>query len=43
MALPGWLAVIDPSSWDADRVRLLGPTAYLSIMQAEIARELEKP
>ena len=39
----GWLAVIEPTNWDADRGKLLEPTAYLSIMQAEIARELEKP
>ena len=39
----GWLAVIEPASWDADRAKLLEPTAYFALMQTEIARELEKP
>ncbi len=35
----GWLAVIEPASWETDRPSLLDARAYLSVMQAQIAQE----
>jgi len=29
----GWLAIIEPSNWPADRERLLTPEAYLSVVK----------
>jgi len=37
----GWLAVIEPSAWDADRPRLLGPAAYFAVMQAQVQQDLK--
>ncbi len=39
----GWLAVIHATAWEADRINLLDPTAYLSVMQAQIRQELDQP
>ena len=39
----GWLAVIQAAAWQADRVGLLDPPAYLSVMQSQIERELRQP
>ena len=37
----GWLAVIEPSAWDAERPKLLGPAAYFALMQAQIQEDLK--
>ena len=36
----GWLVVIEPSAWDADRSKLLGPAAYFAVMQGQVAKDL---
>jgi len=38
----GWLAVIEPSDWAADRARLLDPQAYFVRMSAEAEEEAKK-
>ena len=37
----GWLAVIEPSAWDAERSNLLGPAAYFAVMQAQVQEDLK--
>jgi glycine cleavage system H protein len=37
----GWLAVIEATSWEADRTKLLGARAYLSVMQSQVEQELQ--
>jgi glycine cleavage system H protein len=37
----GWLAVIEPSAWNADRSKLLGPAAYFAVMQAQVQEDLK--
>ena len=37
----GWLAVIEPSAWDAERPKLLGPAAYFAVMQAQVQEDLK--
>ena len=37
----GWLAVIEPSAWSADRPGLLGPAAYFAVMQAQVEKNLK--
>ena len=37
----GWLVVIEPSAWDADRSKLLGPAAYFAVMQAQVEEDLK--
>jgi len=37
----GWLAVIEPADWDADRSKLLGPAAYFPVMQAQVQDDLK--
>jgi glycine cleavage system H protein len=37
----GWLAVIEPSDWDAERSKLLGPAAYFAVMQAQVQEDLK--
>jgi glycine cleavage system H protein len=37
----GWLAVIEPAAWDAERSKLLGPAAYFAVMQAQVQEELK--
>ena len=39
----GWLAVITPSDWEADRARLLDAQAYFELMKAEAEREARMP
>ena len=39
----GWLAVIEPADWAADKARLLDPQAYFARMQAEAEAEVKKP
>ena len=38
----GWLALIDPSDWAADRGALLDPQAYFVVMKAEAEEEAKK-
>ena len=38
----GWLAVIETTAWDAERVKLLEPEAYFSAMRVEALEELKK-
>jgi glycine cleavage system H protein len=37
----GWLAVIEPSAWDAERSKLLGPVAYFAAMKARVQEDLK--
>jgi glycine cleavage system H protein len=37
----GWLAVIEPSAWDAERSKLLEPAAYFAVMQAQVQEDLK--
>ncbi len=37
----GWLAVIEPSAWEAERSTLLDPAAYFAVMQKQVQRDLE--
>ncbi len=38
----GWLAVVETTDWDTERVRLLEPDAYFSVMRTEAEEELKK-
>jgi len=35
----GWLAVIEATNWEADRLTLLDPHAYLSVMRSQAEEE----
>jgi glycine cleavage system H protein len=37
----GWLAVIEPSAWQEERPKLLGPAAYFAVMQAQVQEDLK--
>jgi glycine cleavage system H protein len=37
----GWLAVMEPSNWEADRQKLLEPAAYFAVMQKQVQEELK--
>ena len=37
----GWLAVMEPSAWDAERPGLLGPAAYFAVMQMQVQENLK--
>ena len=37
----GWLAVIEPSAWDAEGPKLLGAAAYFAVMQAQVQEDLK--
>ena len=39
----GWLAVVETTDWDVERMTLLEPDAYFSAMQTEAHEELKKP
>jgi glycine cleavage system H protein len=39
----GWLVVMEPANWDAERARLLDPDAYFAVMQSQIGEELRQP
>jgi glycine cleavage system H protein len=39
----GWLATIEPSDWEGDRMALLDPQAYFSVMRLQVEEELKKP
>ncbi len=36
----GWLAVIEPADWEADRAKLLDPPAYLALMRSQAHQEI---
>ncbi len=38
----GWLAVMEPSAWWAERSGLLGPAAYFALMQAQVEKDLNR-
>ncbi len=38
----GWLAVIEPAGWEADRVQLLDPGAYLALVKEQAEAEMKK-
>jgi glycine cleavage system H protein len=37
----GWLAVMEPGAWEAERPTLLGPAAYFAVMQKQVQADLE--
>jgi glycine cleavage system H protein len=37
----GWLAAIEPAAWEEERSKLLGPAAYLAVMQAQVQQDLK--
>ncbi len=37
----GWVAVIEPGAWWAERPTLLGPAAYFALMQAQVEKDLK--
>jgi glycine cleavage system H protein len=37
----GWLALIEPANWEADRTKLLDPEAYLATMRLQAEQELK--
>jgi glycine cleavage system H protein len=39
----GWLAVMEPSEWEAERSNLLGPAAYFAVMQKQVQEDLKGP
>lgn len=38
----GWMAVIETASWEKDRLALLDPQAYLTLMGSQIEQELQR-
>jgi glycine cleavage system H protein len=38
----GWLAIIEPASWETDRAHLLNPSAYLALVKDQAEAEMEK-
>jgi glycine cleavage system H protein len=38
----GWLAVLEPANWEADRAKLLTATAYLDQMKGQAEEEAKK-
>ncbi len=37
----GWLALIEPSAWQEERTKLLGPAAYFAVMQKQVTEDLK--
>jgi glycine cleavage system H protein len=37
----GWLAVVEPTAWDAERAKLLDASAYFSVMQGQVQEDLK--
>ncbi len=37
----GWLAVIEPSAWEAERTGLIGPAAYFAVMHQRVEEDLK--
>ncbi len=38
----GWLAVIEATSWERDRAKLLDARAYLDVVRSQVEQELER-
>ncbi len=38
----GWIAVVELSDWESDRVRLLDPPAYLKLVKEQAEAEMKK-
>jgi glycine cleavage system H protein len=38
----GWLAILEPADWDADRARLLDAQAYFTLMKGQAEEEAKK-
>ncbi len=38
----GWLTIIEATSWEADRARLLDPQAYFAVMKVDAEAEVKK-
>jgi glycine cleavage system H protein len=38
----GWLAILEPADWEADRARLLDPQAYFAKMKQDAELEVRK-
>ena len=38
----GWLAVIEPADWQADRAHLLDPSTYLALVKDQAEAEMKK-
>ncbi len=39
----GWLALVTPADWEADRIHLLEPQAYFARMKAQAEQEISRP
>ncbi len=39
----GWLALVRPTEWEADKAHLLEPQAYFARMKAQAEQEVRKP
>ena len=39
----GWLALLEPADWAADRAALLDPQAYFTLMRGQAEAEAKKP
>lgn len=37
----GWLAIIEPSAWEAERSKLLDAAGYFAVMQAQVQEDLK--
>ncbi len=37
----GWLVVMEPDEWWAERLQLLGPAAYFALMQQQVQQDLK--
>ena len=37
----GWLAVIEPAAWEAERSKLLDAAAYFAVMQGQVQEDLK--
>ena len=37
----GWLAIIEPSAWEAERSKLLDAAAYFAVMKAQVQEDLK--
>ena len=38
----GWLALVQPTDWEADKANLMAPEAYFTYMKAEAEQEAKK-
>ncbi len=39
----GWLVLVRPTNWDAEKARLLEPQAYFAKMKSQAEQEVQKP